>query len=111
MAIVWFVGDKSLPTRGYKQADRDVDWCVKHLVLKRRRMSRLPGALIIGGARLTLKDESRYVVIEVSRDESDSWRAGYYLIKTTPAEARTRLECREADESGAAAYRSETATP
>jgi hypothetical protein len=92
MAIVWFVRDMDFPTRGYKQADKDIDWCIRFLRLKPERLMPPPARRqIVGGAPLGVADDSRYVVVEVTDEEADGWAPGYYSLLITPHQARALL--------------------
>ena len=93
MAKIWLVEEKTLPARGYKEADRALSWCIEHLQL--RPDNRSPArmwALVIGGARLSFSDDTRFVVVEVSDEEAGAWLPGYYVLDITPRDTRQALE-------------------
>jgi|SRR4051812_257531 hypothetical protein len=93
MARIWFVRDKTFPARGFKEADREIAWCIEHLQLsKTAYIAAYREAWIVGAARLSYRDDSRYVIVEILFEESPVWVPGYYMIRIAPDRARSLLE-------------------
>ena len=101
MAKIWFVKEATFPTRGHKQADRSVEWCVERLGLARKQ--RVASAGVIGGADLSgSKAGFGRVVVSIGREDEDSdttsWPRGFYLLNIDADEARRALGIAPASE-------------
>lgn len=94
MAKIWFVKETTFPTRGHKQADRTVSWCVHHLGLLPRQFVR--AAMVIGGADLSdINAADNRVVVSIGREDEEpqvaDWPRGCYLLAIDPEKARQAL--------------------
>ena len=94
MAKIWFVKEDTFPTRGHKQADRSIDWCVERLGLAHKQ--RVASAGVIGGADLSsYKADFGRVVVAIGREDGEpattSWLPGFYLLAIDVDEARKAL--------------------
>jgi hypothetical protein len=92
MAIIWSLKDKNFPARGYKEAERDIGWCVENLQLRPEQwLPKFSRAQVIGAAKLSFSDDRRHVVVEIRDDEADGWMPGYYFVEIEPQQARTAI--------------------
>ncbi len=96
MVNIWFVREGPEPTRAVPAYELPLDTCVKTLGLEERHwISALTSTPRFGDqtSRLSGIAGYRHVVCEIDDGESgvSGWKAGFYRVDVSPAEAVERL--------------------